>query len=189
MGNNTTLFWQLIEREHEKARAYCYRLSGGGEDGDDLYQEAVLAAYRGFTGLRQSASFRPWFYRIINNSYKARFRSPWWRRILSLLPEHEDISPMENPSALYEARRRLRKAFEALPADDRILVTLAELEGWKISELAELTSKTEGNIKMRLSRARKKMRRRLAALYHGKAYGDYIQGIDKICVVTKPEKD
>lgn len=71
----------------------------------------------------------------------------------------------ENPSDYYEARRRLNYAMTALSTDDRILVTMADLEGWKISELSGLLSKSEGFIKMRLSRARKKMRRRLSSLY------------------------
>jgi len=189
MGNNRSLFWQLVEKEHRKARSYCYRLTGGGDDGDDLYQESVVAAYNGFAGLREIVSFRPWFYRIINNNFKSRFRNPWWKRILSLLPEHENISRTENPSARYEARRRISKAFEVLSDDDRILVILAELEGWKISELAELTSKTEGTIKMRLSRARHKMRRRLRSRYSENLVGKYNRGMEKICFAAKPEKD
>ena len=189
MGNNTTLFWQLVEQEHRKARAYCYRLTGGGDDGDDLYQDSVVAAYKGFPGLRQTASFKPWFYRIINNNYKSRFRNPWWRRILTLLPEHETVSRTENPSGLYEARRRISRAFEVLSVDDRILVTLSELEGWKISELAGLMSKTEGTVKMRLSRARHKMRRRLRGLDKDNLAGNFNRGMEKICVAAKPEKD
>lgn len=75
---------------------------------------------------------------------------------------------IKNPACYYEAKRKLNLAFSALSPDDHILVTLSELEGWKISELAELTGKTEGNIKMRLSRARKKMRDRLSKIYQGR---------------------
>ncbi|MBN1211708.1 MAG: RNA polymerase sigma factor [candidate division Zixibacteria bacterium] len=189
MGNDLSLFWQLVEKEHHRARAYCYRLSGGGEDGDDLYQESVVTAYNGFSGLRQTASFQPWFYRIINNNFKSRFRNPWWKRILSLLPEHENVFRTENPSALYEARQRINKALEVLSVDDRILVTLAELEGWKISELAELTLKTEGTIKMRLSRARQKMRRRLRRRYSENMIEKFNRGLEEICIAAKPEKD
>lgn len=53
----------------------------------------------------------------------------------------------------------------ALSRDERWLVMLCELEGWKISEAAELLSTSEGRIKMRLSRARKKMRKKLCTLY------------------------
>ena len=74
----------------------------------------------------------------------------------------------ENPSALYESRRRLDLAMTVLSPEDKMIVALSELEGWKNSEVAEMMDKTEGFVKMRLARARKKMRRRLSARYFKK---------------------
>jgi RNA polymerase sigma-70 factor (ECF subfamily) len=189
MGIDSNLFWRLVEEEHSRARAYCGRLAGGYDDGDDLYQESVIRAFGGFAELRQVDSFRPWLYRIISNTYKGRFRSPWWRRILSGSSDPEALAPGSDPTGLYEARRRLGYAFGALSADDRVMVTLAELEGWTIAELAEMMAKTEGFVKMRLLRARKKMRRRLSGLCRESAKRANNQGTEKICCVTRPEED
>jgi RNA polymerase sigma-70 factor, ECF subfamily len=188
VGENSGLFWQLVEKEHKNARAYCGRLTGNSGDGDDLYQDAVIKAFKGFAGLRQVDAFRPWLYQIINNTYKGRVRNPWWKHVLSRPTEIEDYSWSHDPSNVYDAKRRLESAMSALCVDDRIIVTLAELEGWKISELAELTSKTEGFIKMRLSRARTKMRKRLGKLQQTtRRIRD--KGTVKICCATKPEED
>lgn len=165
MGKHKGLFWQLIEKEHKNARAYCFKLTGSLDDGDDLYQDSVIRAYRGFSGLKNVESFRPWLYRIVNNVFKGRFRQPWWKKVMKVPTEIKADDRSANPSCYYEARRRLNYAMAALSTDDRILVTLADLEGWKISELAGLLSKSEGYIKVRLSRARKKMRRRLSSLF------------------------
>jgi RNA polymerase sigma-70 factor (ECF subfamily) len=167
MGKNKGLFWQLIENEHDKARAYCFRLAGNIDEGDDLYQEAVLRAFDGFEQLRRPEAFRMWLYRIIGNVYKSRFRNPWWKRVIH---SATDITAKmsENPSDLYESRRRLNIALAALSAEDKLIVTLNQLEGWTISEIAEMTGKTEGLIKMRLMRARNKMRRRLSSLFFKK---------------------
>lgn len=165
MGQKSDLFWQLIEKEHHKALVYCARLVGNSDDGSDLYQESVLKAFNGFESLRKVESFRPWLYRIINNTYKGRFRNVWWRK---LTLHRRDIDPGDaatNPVGLYEAKRRLAYAFTVLSQDDRILVTLAELEEWTIAELAGLMCKSEGFVKMRLSRARARMRRKLRRLY------------------------
>jgi RNA polymerase sigma factor (sigma-70 family) len=94
-----------------------------------------------------------------------------------------------DPTNFYEAKRRLDSALSALSIDDRIIVTLAELEGWKISELAELTSKTEGFIKMRLSRARTKMRERLGSLHRRTTKRIRDRGTVNICCATEPEED
>ncbi len=165
MEKNGSPFWQLVEKEHRSARAYCGRLVGNFDDGDDLYQDSVIQAFNGFSGLRNVESFRSWFYRIIGNTYRSRFRNGWWKRILLQSPEIEGCADSSNPEDQYVARRRLDYALTALSVDDRILVILAELEGWTISELAEQTSKSEGFVKMRLSRARVKMRKRLSSLH------------------------
>jgi RNA polymerase sigma factor (sigma-70 family) len=159
---NSSPFWQLVAREHENARAYC---------------------------LKQVDSFRPWFYQIINNTYKGRFRNPWWKHVLSRPTEIADQDWNHDPTDFYEAKRRLESALSALSVDDRIFVTLAELEGWKISELAELTSKTEGFIKMRLSRARTKMRKRLGDLHRRTTRRIRDRGTVNICCATEPEED
>jgi RNA polymerase sigma-70 factor (ECF subfamily) len=170
-------FWQLMEKEHEKARRYCFKLAGGSDEGDDLYQDAVIRAYNGFPELRQPESFRPWVYKIINNAYKARFRNRWWQKVTTLPPKIIDGMKTENPTALYDARCRLNYAMESLTPDDRIIVTMAELEGWKITELAHLYSKTEGFVKMRLFRARKKMRKKLGGLYIREGDGKFNEEI------------
>ena len=189
VGKNSSPFWQLVAREHENARAYCSRLTGNSGDGDDLYQDAVIKAFKGFDGLKQVDSFRPWFYQIINNTYRGRVRTPWWKHVLSRPIEIADHDWSHDPTNLYEAKRRLDSALSALCVDDRIIVTLAELEGWKISELAELASKTEGFIKMRLSRARTKMRKRLGSLHRRTKKLTSDRGTVNSCCATKPEED
>jgi RNA polymerase sigma-70 factor, ECF subfamily len=182
-------FWQLIENEHRKARAYCGRLTGNTEDGDDLYQDSVINAYRGFAGLRKTDSFKPWFYQIITNTFRGRRRTTWWKRILpdALLSIEQYGS--SNPVGEYDARRRLEFAFTALSAEDRVFVTLAELEGWTISEIAAMAGRTEGFIKMRLSRARNKMRKRLTSIWRAKFRQEQEQGNGNVCCATRPEND
>ncbi len=183
-------FWLLIEREHVKARNYCGRLAGDFTVGDDLYQDSVIRAYKGAGGLRNSKAFKTWFYQIIGNTYKSRFRTAWWRRIVKSGEEIDVASLIQhNPSGQYEARRRLEYAMGGLSADERMIVMLAELEGWKISEVAEIFSASEGAIKMRLSRARTKMRERLGKIYKDNVELIKKQGLIEVCNVAKPETD
>ena len=90
-------FWRLVEPEHLKARAFCRKLAGNREDGDDLYQESLVRALSGFNGLRKSSSFRPWLYRIIINTFKSIKRSFFWDRFN---PIDEDVLniPAELPA-------------------------------------------------------------------------------------------
>ena len=154
-------FWDLLEPEHSKARAFCRKLAGNRDDGDDLYQESLVCALTGFESLREEKSFRPWLYRIVINQFKNRQRKPWWKRLIPLTSEMAETLGGENPVVVQAAKRRLEAAFKVLSPDERSLVTLFELEGWSIAEIADLSGRSEGSIKVKLSRARKKMREAL----------------------------
>jgi RNA polymerase sigma-70 factor, ECF subfamily len=192
MNRDRTLFWKQIEPEHQKAAAYCRKLMGNRDDGDDLYQDALVRALTSFASLRNIETFRHWFYRIIINCFKNRKRQKWWKRFIPISTEIEELPGRGDPAALFASQRRLEIAFKALTPADRALVNLHELEGWKISELSQLQGKSEGNIKVRLCRARKKMRDAIIRYFENSpavVSGKSFRSEDEICVVTKPGKD
>jgi RNA polymerase sigma-70 factor (ECF subfamily) len=165
---------------------------GNREDGDDLYQDSLVCALDGFASLRKTESFRPWLYRIIINGFKNRIHKPWWRRLVPISSEIEETIGSDNPVSIQAARSRLEIAFRALTPDDRALVTLFELQGWAISDLATITGKSEGNIRVRLSRARSKMREALTRYFKRSDSNETVKSLaskDKVCVVQKPAKD
>jgi RNA polymerase sigma-70 factor (ECF subfamily) len=192
MNRSRDLFWKLVEPEHVKARAFCRKLTNNREDGDDLYQDCLVKALTQFERLESADSFRPWLYRIIVNSFRNRVKSPWWKKVLSSTPEFLESVSGKDPSLFYTARRRLEIAFRAVEPVDRALITLLEMHGWTISELAEMKNLSEASVKMRLSRGRRKMRK--ALMKHLKMSGSSRnENInfqkDKVCVVTKPVND
>jgi len=192
MDRTNDLFWHHVEPEHLKARAFCRKLMGNREDGDDLFQDALVRALAGFRELREIEAFRSWLYRIIVNLFRNRIRNPWWRRLSTMTAEMETGLIGEDPVPVQAARRRLRVAMAALSPDDRALVTLFELQGWKLAEMAKMTGRSEGSLKVRLSRARAKMRTALMGYLRAKPSQSQtltVRSEDKICVVTKPGKD
>ncbi|MDH3891678.1 MAG: RNA polymerase sigma factor [candidate division Zixibacteria bacterium] len=192
MDRNKVLFWKLVEPEHLKARAYCRKLMRNREDGDDLYQDSLVSALTKFGSLKETKAFKPWLYRIITNGYISRVRRPWYHRLLPIDDQIEATVAGENPVPMQAAKRRLEIAFRAVSPADRALITLFEIQGWSVAELTGMTGKTAGNIKVRMSRARSKMRDALTK-YFAQADPDRrigtINSKDKVCVVTKPVKD
>jgi RNA polymerase sigma-70 factor (ECF subfamily) len=138
------------------------------EEGDDLYQDALLLAMRHFGSLKDPESFRPWLYRIIVNSYRSRFRRPWWRRHATLTPGLLETQRTADPAKQLTARRWLERAFAGLEPEERTLVTLFELEEWNTIELAKLYRISEGAVRARLFRSRKKMRKTLLRYFSRK---------------------
>lgn len=158
MERNRDLFWKLLEPEHPRAEAFCRRLANNREDGDDLYQDALIVGLTKFSKLREESSFRPWLYRIIINTFKNSLRQPWYNRFLPLNAESLERADTMNPVSVHCTRKWLEIAFGALAPEARGLITLFELEGWSIAELARMNHCPEGTIKARLSRARTRMR-------------------------------
>lgn len=192
MNGKQNEFWNLVEPEQNKARAFCRKLIGNRDDGDDLYQDSLVAALVNIEQLANEASFKPWLYRIIVNRFKNKVRTSWWKKSSPLTKEVETSMIGDNPIGLYTARRRLEKAFKVLKVDDRILVTLFELEGWSIPEIASLFQKKEGSIKVRLSRSRIKMRNVLVKeirLPKTRKTFNAFETEDEICVASKLSKN
>ncbi|UCC44128.1 MAG: RNA polymerase sigma factor [Candidatus Zixiibacteriota bacterium] len=192
MNRNRELFWKLIKPEHVKVRAFCRKLMGSRDDGDDLYQDALVLALTRFADLRNGNAVRPWLYRIVVNTFKNRIRRSRWKNLISLTPEIADTVGMADPSPAYAARRKLERAFRALSAEDRALITLFELEGWSLVELAGLTGKRESAIKVRLFRARRRMREILVRSQSPTEYARTVESAvseEDICAVPKPNAD
>jgi len=161
MGKDRDHFWQLLEPEYLRGMMFCRKLMGDRDEGDDLYQEALVLAFTRFGDLKDRSAFKSWFYRILINKFKSTIRRPWWKRRLTMTPDIERRLIEENPVDRYTARRLLEQAFKALSTDDQALVTLYELEGWGVREVAGLFRTTEGSIKIRLFRARARMKKAL----------------------------
>lgn len=161
MNDNGELFWKLLEPEYLPGMMFCRKLMGDRDRGDDLYQDALVNALTGFERLREKKAFKSWFYRVMINTFKATIRRPWWKRRVAMTSELELQLVGDNPLEVHTARRWLKRAFEAVSPEEQALTVLHELEEWNIKELAELYGTTEGSIKARLFRARRKMKNAL----------------------------
>lgn len=169
---------------------FCRKLMGDKEKGDDLYQDALVAALTALGDLRNPASFRSWLYRIIVNTFRSTIRRSALKRWLPMTPEVELSLVGANPVDQYTARRTLERAFEHVSPRQQALVTLHELEGWSISDLAELHGKSSGAIKVELFRIRRKMQKALMK-YHRKAVseGRNREKEENRCAAVKPKLD
>ncbi|MBU2652476.1 MAG: RNA polymerase sigma factor [Bacteroidetes bacterium] len=191
MEHSRDLFWTLHEPEHPRARAFCRKLAGNRDDGDDLYQDALVAALTGFGSLRDPDAFRPWLYRIIVNTFRNRLRRFHADR-LRRFRDQSTSAPTEgfsatSPEAAYAARRRLELALRALSLEERALVTMFELDGWALAELTEVFGRSVGALKVRLFRARRKMRKAvLKQMTAEQQTANALTGKDEICVAGKP---
>ncbi len=170
-------FLELLEPELPRLQAFCQKLAGDAEMGDDLMQDALFDAWKGFGQLRQSMSFKSWLYQITVYRYRTNLRK-FRKQTESILPLTGDVVD-ERPLRLELARKRINIAMASLSAKDRVLVTLHELEGWSYSELATMLGKREGALRARLTRCRRRMQKTLRRHLEKTDEGLYLMGVCK----------
>ena len=179
-------FCELLEPELIRLQAFCHRLTGNPESGDDLMQDGLYDAWKGFGRLRQEGAFKGWLYRIIVNRYRTSLRK--FRKMEnSTLPIAEDIADASQ-MRVRVARDRLKVAMSTLSASDRALVTLRELEGWSYAELAAMFGRSECSLRTRLARCRCRMREKLRRELERTDEALSKTGVFRRWIVVKQEK-
>lgn len=154
----------LLRPFHDQAAATARRLSRSTEDGDDLFQEAVIRAYEKISTLRDESRFRPWFYSVLLSVHRNRSRRGFWRRFLSLdRKDGKSIDVAGEDGASWDEERRgaerVSRALAGLPPEQREAVVLFELEGFSTEEIAAIQRVSLSAVKSRLSRGRSRLRR------------------------------
>jgi RNA polymerase sigma-70 factor (ECF subfamily) len=122
-----------------------------GPCADDLAQETLLRAWRGFAGFAEGTNARAWLYRILINTWRELGR----RRV----PE----SPMEDRAVASCAVENLElaEALDSLPEEFRTALLLGVVEGFTCREISGILGVPVGTVMSRLSRARQAMREKL----------------------------
>jgi RNA polymerase sigma factor (sigma-70 family) len=140
-------------------------LTRGGAEADDIVQDAMLRAFRGFDGFRGEA-VRPWLLAIVRNCHRSALEQRK-RHAATSLDETDDAEiAAEGPTP--EARaiqtgdgRRLDNAIAALPDEFREVVILRELEEMSYRDIAVATGAPIGTVMSRLARGRALLREKL----------------------------
>jgi len=127
------------------------RLTLDSASAEDLVQETMLLAWRGFPGFQTGTNARAWLFRILFNAFhganrKARLETP---------PSEESVRPM-----LQEAVE-IAEALDALSLEQRTVLLLAVVEGFSCQEIAGILDVPIGTVMSRLSRARQELRKSL----------------------------
>ena len=162
-------FDRLVRITHTHAYALALRLTGNTEDARDVVQDAYLRAYRGLGGFRGDALFSTWLYRIVANcsmtqlSRRRRHRHDQ----LTLLDQVVDTRPDHDPvlqGDLAELRANLDAAIAGLPPRLRAVVVLRDVYDLPHDAIAEELGITVTAAKVRLHRARRRLREQVLPL-------------------------
>ncbi len=162
-------FDELVKVTYAEAYTLAYRLTGNEEDARDVVQEAYLRAFRGLKRFRGDARFTTWLYRITANCASTNRGRQAKHRHDELTDETPlaDLRRESDPEGRTEDsldRDRVTAALNELPDTLRRVVVLRDVYDLSHEAIAEELGITEGAAKVRLHRARQKLRERLFPL-------------------------
>lgn len=172
---------RFLQAYQERIFAFGMMVCGHREDAEDIAQESLLSALHSVTQLRSPEAFHTWLFRIVRN---ACYR----QRRVSRHAAQEPVSLDELPDAALiteaaagevgwpehmllrdQTRRVVQEAVSRLPAQDRLIVLLRDFENLSTEEVASIMDLGLSATKMRLQRARQKLRRELEPYFRSRS--------------------
>jgi len=159
-----------IYNEYQRSiYGYLLRLTENEAEAEDLTQETFIRAHRGLSNFRGESSLKTWLYRIASNIYLDYTRKSSTRKGKSTttldekLVEYdhwadEESAKPEQIAEQSEMSSCVQDYIEALPDNYKTVLILHDEEGLKLCEIAEIIGCSENNAKIRLRRAREKLR-------------------------------
>jgi len=150
-------FEELVELTHRRVYSLAFRLTGDRTEAEDVAQEAYLRMFRGLAGFREEARFETWMHRIVTNcaismmKRRGRFGDV-------LASEPEDLPVPDSTAPMLAERDSLSRALAVLPEGQRVVLLLKDVYGLSCREIGEEVGIEEGAVKVRLHRARRRLR-------------------------------
>ena len=161
-----------FERHRALVYRFVYQMAPRRDDAEDIVQEVFVRAFQNLHRYRDEAKFTTWLLRIATNLGTDRARMFRRRQSLEQREAAGALSWMTvgNPDDPIENLQRdqlksiLRRAIGALPDHHRNVIMMRDIEEMEYPDMADLLGCTVGGAKLRVLRARRALRDRVAPL-------------------------
>ena len=163
-------FKEIYDDYYQKIFHYISRIIGSN-DAEDIAQDVFDKVNRGLEGFQGKSKLSTWIYRIATNTAIDRSRSAAYKHATEhiaiadsagpdVLPDIEDHQspPTDQMMIRKEMRECINEYIDKLPPDYKTIIVLSELEGLPNKEIAEVLEISLDNVKVRLHRARARLK-------------------------------
>jgi RNA polymerase sigma-70 factor (ECF subfamily) len=174
LNGEKALFEILIRRYngvlYKIARCYGFN----HQDSEDIMQETHVAAYINLKSFQHKASYKTWVSKILIHKCVYKLSYGYFKNEMPGSNNlNEESNPVFNHSKMAtekivlnkELSKVLEKSLQEIPLTYRSVFILREIEGFNTAETAELINTTPVNVKVRLSRAKALLQKKLESYY------------------------
>jgi len=162
LSGDDEAFTELVRRHKRKVFTIVAKFVRNTGELDDVCQEIFVKVYQNLGKYRGDAPLEHWVSKIaVNACYDALRRQ---RRRGNEVPLEDVAFSLSEPAAAgsppwHGSWEVLRRALAALRPEDRLVITLLNLEEKSVREISALTGWSEAKVKVRAFRARKELKR------------------------------
>ena len=170
---------RVLFRRHERpVYSLLYRMLSNHEDAEEALAAVFVKVWRAAAGFKGDSKFTTWLFRIASNTARDTLRSRRLRQEVSI--EDVVINEAETQSRsgsvagdpvkaalIAEERALISRAMQELTEEDRLLISLYHFQERDYDEIAEITDIPASNLKVKLFRARQKLRKLCAEMEKG----------------------
>lgn len=175
LNGDMTLFEVLIRRYNPALYRIARSYGFSHQDAEDLMQDTHVIAFTELGKFEQRASYKTWISRIMINSCLYKLKYGYFRyekaggqmQGFSVQPMHmkEKDNQTEHEVINRELTTVLEKSLQNIPVKYRSVFVLREIEGFSVTETAELMNITPINVKVRLNRAKALLQKEIEQFY------------------------
>lgn len=163
LAGHTEEFAWFLDRYADATHRLVAGIVDCAEDAEEVTQDAFIRAYEKLSTFRGDCRFSTWLYRIAYRLALRRARTPRTEqtvvdeRLWESLSDDVALPLLDESEATDDQVERLRQALDRLRPDERTLLMLTYDEERPAAEVATIMGLSEGNIRTRLCRLRKKL--------------------------------
>lgn len=169
---------QLLEDYQQKVFGTCISFVPNREDAEDIAQEVFLEVFKSISNFKGDAKLSTWIYRIATNKSlefirkkNTKKRFAFMQTILGNeipIDKTSYFTEFDHPGILLENKEKsaiIFKAIHTLPESQRVIFTLAKIDGKSYQEIVEITGKSLSSVESILFRAKKGLQVKLENFY------------------------
>jgi len=173
-AGNIAAFERLVRPVERQMLAVAAGIARNTEDANDIFQDAMISAFKGIGTFKMGSKFSTWMHRIVVNtslSYRRKMKRIWQHTTeldegVEYEEQHRTSAHTPEESMLSsELNTQLTTALATLTERERIAFVLCHQQEFKIKETAAIMDSNENSVKVYLFRARGKLRKQLDPYY------------------------
>jgi RNA polymerase sigma-70 factor (ECF subfamily) len=172
-GDSEVTFDELVKQHQSSLKSFLYRFTTSKQDTEDLAQETFAKAYLKLGSFKGESTFKTWLFAIAANLAKDHLRAKrrWPQNAqdkckdlissTSELKEELKAIAFNTETGRYEIKEHIDFCFtcimKTLPLEQHLVLMLADIYSFKIKEIAQIMSLTQGVVKHHLNNSRSTM--------------------------------